>query len=95
MEWKEMKKIILEYSSLYFFLGVLMKGIEISLSYLRVYVEGNGMGRRDHSFLSIPSNPQTFIPSKFGRNLRKWIRFNEFFLLKLPMLLYIHHFILK
>ena len=61
MEWKEMKIIILEYSS---------------LSLFGSFNWGNGMGRREHSFFSIPLKPQIFILPEIGRNR---IRFNEFF----------------
>ena len=35
------------------------------------WVGGNIMGRREHSFLSIPLKPQIFIPSEIGRNERE------------------------
>ena len=80
MEWKWMKKIILKYSSLPLF-GSLNGG--------------NGMGRREHSFLFIPLKPQIFIPPNFGRNRREWIRFNEFFTKTPKIPLYIQPFILN
>ena len=48
------------------------------------------MGRREHSFLSIPLKPQIFIPPKLGGMRGNRIRFNDFFfLLKLPKYPYI------
>ena len=56
---------------------------------------GNKIGKREHSFLSIPLKPQIFILLKLGEIKGNEIRFNEF-LLKLPkILLYIQSFILK
>ena len=52
-----MKRIILEYSSLLLFGS---------------FNEGNGMGRREYLFLSIPLKPQIFIPLEIGRNGREW-----------------------
>ena len=80
MEWKWMKKIILKYSSLPLF-GSLNGE--------------NEMGRREHSFLSIPLKPQIFISPNFGRNRREWIRFNEFFTKTPKIPLYIQPFILN
>ena len=45
-----------------------MEGMESSFPHLR----GNGMGRTEHLFLSIPLKPQIFIPPKIGRNGREW-----------------------
>ena len=45
---------------------------------------GNGIGRREHSFLSIPLKPQIFIPP---RNWEEWEGMKldlMIFLLKLP-----------
>ena len=36
------------------------------------------MGKREHSFLSIPLKSQIFIPLEIGRNGREWIKFNDF-----------------
>ena len=53
------------------------------------------MGRREHSFFSIPLKPQIFIPPKFGGMGGNEIRFNEL-LTKTPKIpLYIQPFILK
>ena len=53
------------------------------------------MGRREHSFLSIPLKPQIFIPLKLGGMGGNGIRFNDF-LTKTPKIpLYIQPFILK
>ena len=56
-----------------------MEGMENPFSYLGVWVGGNGIGRREHSFISIPLKPEIFIPLKLGRMGRNEIRFNEFF----------------
>ena len=56
MEWKKIKEIILEYSSLPLlnsFNGRNEKFIE--------------MRRKKHSFFSIPLKPQNFTPPKLGR----------------------------
>ena len=37
------------------------------------------MGRRKHSFLSIPLKPQIFIPQKLGGIRGNEFRFNDFF----------------
>ena len=68
MEWKGMKRIILEYSFISLFWS---------------FNEGNGMDRREHSFLSIPLKPQIFIPPPPQKNWEGMdgnvIRFNEIF----------------
>ena len=48
----------------------------------------NGIGKRKHSFFSIPLKSQIFIPPKLGRMGGNEIRFNEFFA-KLPKYPYI------
>ena len=48
-----------------------MEGMENIFLRLRVQMGGNGMGRKEHSFLSIPLKPQIFVSLKIGRNLRK------------------------
>ena len=46
------------------------------------------MGRREHSFLSIPLKSQILIPPKLGEMGENEIKFNKF-LLKLPKYPYI------
>ena len=56
------------------------------------------MGRKEHSFLSIPLKPQIFIPpplSKLGGVGGNEIRFNDFFTKTPKIPLYIQPFILK
>ena len=53
------------------------------------------MGRREHSFLSIPLKPQICIPPKLGGMERNEIRFDEFFTKTSKIPLYIQPFILK
>ena len=53
------------------------------------------MGRRKHSFLSIPLKPQIFIPPKLGWIGGNKIRFNDFFTKTPKIPLYIQLFILK
>ena len=48
-----------------------MEGMENLFLRLRVQMGGNGMGRREHSFLSIPLKPQIFVSPKIGRNVRE------------------------
>ena len=55
----------------------------------------NGMGRSEHSFLSISLRSQIFIPPEIGEMGGNKIRFNEFFTKTLKILLYIQQFILK
>ena len=50
------------------------------------------MGRREHSFLSIPLKSQIFISPEIRRNE---IRFNDFFIKNPKIPLYIQLFILK
>ena len=56
---------------------------------------GNGIGKREHSFLSIPLRSQIFIPSKLGGMEGNKIRFNDFFTKTSKIPLYIQQFILK
>ena len=49
---------------------------------------GNGIGRREHSFFSIPLKPQIFIPLKLGGMGGNEIRFNDFFFFLLKLLKY-------
>ena len=53
------------------------------------------MGRREHSFLSIPLKPQIFIPPKLGEMGGNEIIFNDFFTKTLKTPLYIQPLILK
>ena len=53
------------------------------------------MGRREHSFLSIPLKSQIFIPPKLGGMGGNGIRFNNFFTKTPKIPLYIQPFILK
>ena len=54
------------------------------------------MDRREHLFLSISLKSQIFIPSKLRGMGGNEIRFNDFFLLKLPKYPYIFNlFIFK
>ena len=53
------------------------------------------MGRREHSFLSIPLKPQFFIPPTLGGIGGNEIRFNEFFTKTPKLPLDIQLFILK
>ena len=78
MKWKGMKKNNFKIFLPFFVweLRVLMEGIESPFPYLRVWMRGNGMGRTEHSFFSIPLKSQIFILSEIGRN---GIRFNDFF----------------
>ena len=55
----------------------------------------NGIGKRKHSFFSIPLKSQIFIPPKLGRMGGNEIRFNEFFTKTPKIPLYIQPFILK
>ena len=59
------------------------------------WVGGNIMGRREHSFLSIPLKPQIFIPPKLRGIGGNEIRFNDFFTKTPKIPLYIQIFILK
>ena len=72
MEWKGMKRIILEYSSLPLF-GSFNggNGKLIPLFGSLSVREWNGMDRREHSFFSIPLKSQIFIPFEIRRNGRK------------------------
>ena len=66
-----------------------MEGMKSSFPRLRVQVGENGMGRREHSFLSIPLKPQIFIPFQ---NLEEWKEMKldlMIFLLNLPKYPYI------
>ena len=56
---------------------------------------GNGMGRKEHSFLSIPVKSQIFISAKLGGIEVNEIRFNDFFTKTPKLPLYIQFFILK
>ena len=58
-------------------------------------MERNGMGRREHSFLSISLKFQIFISSNLGGMRGNEIRFNIFFTKTPKILLYIKQFILK
>ena len=53
------------------------------------------MGRREHSFLSIPLKSQIFIPPKLGEMGGNEIKFNDFFTKTPKIPLYIQSFILK
>ena len=56
-----------------------MVGMESPFPHLKVLVGGNGMDRKEHSFLSFPLKPQIFIPPKLGGMGGNEIRFNDFF----------------
>ena len=58
-------------------------------------MEGNDMGRKEHSFLSIPLKPQILFPLKLGGMGGNQIRFNNFFTKTPKIPLYIQSFILK
>ena len=66
-----------------------MEGMKSSFSRLRVQVGENGMGRREHSFLSIPLKPQIFIPFQNLEELDKMKLDLMNFLLKLSKYFYI------
>ena len=70
MEWKGIKRIILEYSSLPLF-GSFNGGNGKSIILFESLSRRNGIGRRKHSFLSIPLKPQISIPPEIGRNRRE------------------------
>ena len=53
------------------------------------------MGRREHSFYSIPLKPQSFIPPKLREMGGNEIRFNDFFTKTPNIPLYSQFFILK
>ena len=53
------------------------------------------MGRREHSFLSIPLKSQIFIPPKLGGMRGNEIKFNDFFTKTPKIPIYIQPFILK
>ena len=68
MEWKLMKKIILEYSSIPFFESfnggnALIWGFKW---------KGMKWVKREHSFLSIFLKSQIFIPPEIGSNEKEW-----------------------
>ena len=56
---------------------------------------GNGIGRREHSFFSIPLKSQIFILPKLGGIGGNRIKFNEFFTITPKIPLYGQSFILK
>ena len=56
---------------------------------------GNGMSRREHSFLSISLKPQIFIPPKLEGMGGNEIRFNDFFTKTPKIFLYIQPFNFK
>ena len=65
-----------------------MEGMENPFPYLGVWVGGNGIGRRECSFISIPLKLQIFIP----QNWEEWKGMKldlMSFLLKLPKYPYI------
>ena len=66
-----------------------MERIKSSFPHLRVQVGENGMGRREHSFLSIPLKPQIFIPFQNLEELDKMKLDLMNFLLKLSKYFYI------
>ena len=73
MEWKWMKRIILEYPSIPLFESFNWgNGKSIPLFESLSGREWNGMGRREHSFLSILLKSQIFIPPEIGRNEMEW-----------------------
>ena len=74
MEWKRMKIIILEYSSILLFWSFLMEGMKL-------------VERDIHS--SLFPEKQIFILLKLGEMRGNRIRFNDYFLLKLPKYPYI------
>ena len=88
MEWKEMKRIILEYS--FFPLFESFNGKNGKLISLFGSLSG-----REYSFLFISLKSQIFIPPKLGEMRGNRIKFNNFFtkISKIP--LYIQLFILK
>ena len=66
-----------------------MERIKSSFPHLRVQVGENGMGRREHSFLSIPLKPQIFIPFQNLEELDRMKLDLMNFLLKLSKYFYI------
>ena len=66
-----------------------MEGMKSSFPHLRVQVGENGMGKREHSFLSIPLKPQIFIPFQNLEELDKMKLDLMNFLLKLSKYFYI------
>ena len=65
MEWKGIKRIILEYSS------ILLFGSFNGRNGKSIPLFGS-LSKREHLFLSIPLKPQIFIPPKIGKNGREW-----------------------
>ena len=53
--------------------------MESLFHYLKVLVGGNEMDRREHSFLSITSKPQFYIPPKLREIKGNGMGFNEIF----------------
>ena len=72
-----MKRIILEYS--FFPLFESFNGENRKFIILSGRVEGNGMDKKKHLFLSIYLKSQIFILPKLKRMGRNEIRFNDFF----------------
>ena len=70
MEWKGIKRIILEYSSLLLFGSFNGENGKL-FPLFESLVGGNKMSKREHLFLSIPLKSQIFIPSEIGRNERE------------------------
>ena len=69
-EWKGIKRIILEYSSIPLFGS--FNGGNGKLIPLFGSLSGREWNeQREHSFLSIPLKPQIFIPPDIGRNRRE------------------------
>ena len=66
-----------------------MERIKSSFPHLRVQVGENGMGRREHSFLSIPLKPQIFISFQNSEELDRMKLDLMNFLLKLSKYFYI------
>ena len=65
IEWKWMKRIILEYSSIPLFKSFNGGNRKPILLF-------ESLSRREHSFLSIILKPQIFIFPEIGRNGREW-----------------------
>ena len=68
MEWKLMKKIILEYSSIPFFES--FNGGNALIWEFKW--KGMKWVKREHSFLSIFLKSQIFIPPEIGSNEKEW-----------------------
>ena len=69
MEWKEMKRIILEYSLILLF-GSFNKG-NGKLIPLFGSLSGREWNEYEGTLILIPLKPQIFIPLKIGRNERE------------------------